>query len=102
MEQIPEIVEASLNITINKRYRGEYEVSVFYSGEPLCRYTVSELAKTLLNFILDNIPLLGLWLFSKRKRKEMVTDSYNKAIEQFVGKIKSDVAKIMFDSEARQ
>ncbi len=99
MEQIPTIVDADLNITINKRYHGAFEVSIFYAGMPIKRYTLGDLAAILLTCILDNIPILGLWLFSKIRRREMIKTAYAAAINQLIARIKMDVAEAMFAGE---
>jgi hypothetical protein len=100
MEQIPTIVDSDLNITINKRYHGTFEVSIYYAGMPIKRYTLGDLASILLSCILANVPILGFWLFSKIRRKEMISNAYAAAITQLISRIKMDVAEAIFTGES--
>jgi hypothetical protein len=100
MEQIPTIVDVDLSITINKRYHGTFEVSIFYAGMPIKRYTIGDLAAILLTCILENVPILGLWLFSKIRRREMIRNAYAAAINQLIARIKMDVAESIFSGES--
>jgi hypothetical protein len=96
MESIPEIRENDLGITISRRYAGGFEVSISYAGNYIRRYPLLQVTDLFLSCILKNVPVLGLWLFSKQKRKEMVTRAYSAAIEDFLKVIKIDVADAIF------
>ena len=102
MEQIPEVRENDLGITITRRYAGGFEVSISYAGTYIRRYPLLHVTDLFLACILKNIPIPGLWLFSKLKRQGVITKSYSSAIEDFVKIIKLDVADAIFgqrDSE---
>lgn len=97
MEQIPTINEADLHVTITKRYHGAWEVSIFYAGVPVKRYTIGELAGVLYVCILSSFPIIGFWLVSKTKREETLSHSYTSAINQFIDRIKMDVANSLWE-----
>jgi len=96
MEAIPEIRENDLGITISRRYAGGFEVSISYAGNYIRRYPLLQVTDMFLSCLLKNIPLLGLWLFSRQKRKVMVDKAYGAAIDDFVKVIKIDVADAIF------
>ena len=99
MEQIPEVRENDLGITINRRYSGGFEVSISYAGSYVRRYPLIQVTDVFLSCIIKNIPILGMWLFSKSKRKEMITKAYSLAINDFIKVIKMDVADSIFGSK---
>jgi hypothetical protein len=97
MEEIPIITEAELTMTASKRYHGTWEVGIYYAGMPIVRYTISDFAGILLGCIRDNFPAVGTWLFSEKSRVETIGTAYNKALGQFLNKIKMDVANTIFE-----
>jgi hypothetical protein len=99
MEAIPEVRENDLGISINRRYAGGFEVSITYAGNYIRRYPLIQVTDIFLSCILKNIPVLGLWLFSKPRRKLMVTKAYSAAIEDFLKVIKMDVADAIFGAK---
>ena len=99
MEQIPEIVEADLVFNISRRYHGMFEVSVTYAGMPMKRYPMLTITDMFLSCIVDNFPILGLWIFVKSKRVETIRAAYSKAIDSFIGIIKKDIADSIFIGE---
>jgi hypothetical protein len=96
MESIPEVREDSLGISISRRYSGGFEVSISYAGQYVRRYPLVQVTNTFLDCILRNIPILGMWLFSKSKRKETIVRAYSWAIDDFLKVIKMDVANSIF------
>jgi hypothetical protein len=99
MEAIPEIQENDLGINISRRYAGGFEVSISYAGMYIRRYPLLQVTDIFLSCILKNIPTLGLWLFSRSRRKVMVTKAYSAAIEDFLKIIKMDVADAIFGAK---
>lgn len=97
MEEIPIITEAELTMTASKRYRGNWEVGIYYAGMPINRYTVSDFAGILLSCIRENFPSIGTWMLSEKSREETIATAYNKALGQFLDKIKMDVAETIFE-----
>jgi hypothetical protein len=96
MEAIPEIRENELGIYISRRYQGGFEVSISYAGSYIRRYPLIEITERFLGCVLNHVPILGLWLFSKTKRTEMVRSAYSAAIDEFVVSLKLDVGDAMF------
>lgn len=96
MEAIPEVRENELGITITRRYSGGFEVSISYAGTYIRRYPLIQVTNIFLDCLVKNIPIIGMWLFSKTKRKIMIITAYSKAIDDFIKIIKLDVADAIF------
>jgi hypothetical protein len=100
MEQMPEIQDSQLTVTINRRYQGDFEVSISYAGQYLKRYPLQYLFATFLQSFLRNFPILGMWLFSREARARTITSSYARAVNDCISRIKMDVANSIFDQGA--
>jgi hypothetical protein len=99
MEQIPEIRENEFGIYISRRYQGGFEVSVSYTGSYIRRYPLSDMTDRFLSYIVKHVPVLGLWLFNKEKRMEMVKQSYTAAVQDFIQQFKLDIADSIINQE---
>jgi len=97
MEIIPELTDVQLTFNISRRYHGMFEVGVSYAGTYIKRYPLMIITDRFLDAIIKNFPILGLWIFSKLKRKETIRKAYSKAIDAFITSIKFDIANSMFD-----
>ena len=97
METIPTINESHLHFTISKRYQGAWEVSIFYAGVPIKRYTLGELAAKLFSCILSEAPVPGFWLFSSDERDKKLATTCSRAIDTFTTRVKLDVADSIWD-----
>ena len=94
MEQIPEVRDNDIGITLSRRYsggQGGFEVSISYAGQYICRYPLVVITDRFLQCILNNIPVMGWWLFSSTNRKAMIVRAYSAAITEFVDSIKMDI-----------
>ena len=99
METIPEIRENDLGISITRRYSGGFEVSISYAGQYIKRYPLIQVTDIFLACLIRNIPILGMWLFSKVHRREIVKKAYASAIDDFLKIIKLDVADSIFGAK---
>ena len=99
MEAIPEVRENDIGISITRRYSGGFEVSISYAGTYIRRYPLIQVTDIFLSCLLKNIPIIGMWLFSKARRKTMVTTAYSSAIDDFLKIIKMDVADAIFGGQ---
>jgi hypothetical protein len=100
MEQIPEVRENDLGISITRRYAGGFEVSISYAGTYIRRYPLVQVTDIFLTCLTRNIPFIGWWIFrGKRKREEVVMAAYARAIDDFIKVIKLDVADSIFGAK---
>lgn len=81
METIPTISEAELTVTINKRYQGDWEVTFYYAGMPVRRYTLA----TIISMFLKRV-----WLITIRY-------GVRKSIDRFIKDVKVDIAESIFN-----
>ena len=94
MEQIPEIRDSELSISITRRYHSDFEVAISYGGSYIKRYTLVELTTALVDKLIESMPLIGKII------RPYVSRVFLKATHLFSAKIKMDVAESIFSQGA--